>query len=211
MDAGTLLTLDIEKPALVAACSRATKAASSWLPAPSRRTRRGADRARRQGRSVCRDRRCAEASPERRVPESDPKCGWDVLSHIDYAAQLRIKTDIVRDAFSRIGRAAADGHASDRASSPHGYRLRARFHVDGSRIGFYREGTHQICDAPPHDSCPRAPSSGLSRRRSTCAMRDSAVWRRWSSRRTCQGPSGRATSSCTVAPMPVGLGRWPTD
>jgi 23S rRNA (uracil1939-C5)-methyltransferase len=87
------------------------------------------------------------ASPDRRVPESDPKCGGDVLLHIDYAAQLRIKTEIVRDAFSRIGRLPLMALPEIVPSSPHGYRLRARFHVDGSRIGFYREGTHQICDA----------------------------------------------------------------
>jgi 23S rRNA (uracil1939-C5)-methyltransferase len=87
------------------------------------------------------------ASPDRRVPVSDPKCGGNMLSHIDYAAQLRIKTEIVRDAFSRIGRLPLTDVPTIVPSSPHGYRLRARFHVDGAHIGFYREGTHQICDA----------------------------------------------------------------
>ena len=27
--------------------------------------------------------------------------------------------------------------------------MRARFHVHGARVGFYREHTHQICDAAP--------------------------------------------------------------
>src|SRR5207248_5231557 len=31
--------------------------------------------------------------------------------------------------------------------SEHGYRMRARFHVHCPRAGFYREGTHQLCDA----------------------------------------------------------------
>ena len=34
------------------------------------------------------------------------------------------------------------------APSPeHGYRMRARFHVAGTRVGFYREGSHTLCDA----------------------------------------------------------------
>ena len=33
------------------------------------------------------------------------------------------------------------------AGSPEsGYRMRARFHVHGSRVGFYREGTHTLCE-----------------------------------------------------------------
>src|SRR5262249_11616134 len=34
------------------------------------------------------------------------------------------------------------------ASSPErGYRMRARLHVRGGRAGFFREGTHDLCDA----------------------------------------------------------------
>jgi len=34
-----------------------------------------------------------------------------------------------------------------RPSPEHGYRMRARLHVRGRRIGFFREGTHDLCDA----------------------------------------------------------------
>jgi 23S rRNA (uracil1939-C5)-methyltransferase len=33
------------------------------------------------------------------------------------------------------------------ASPERGYRMRSRFHVRGTRAGFFREGTHEICDA----------------------------------------------------------------
>ena len=33
------------------------------------------------------------------------------------------------------------------ASPEEGYRMRARLHVHAGRAGFYREGTHQLCDA----------------------------------------------------------------
>ena len=148
MDAGTLLTLDIEKPAgggrMLSRHEGRVILVAGAIPGE-----RVAVRIERVAKGVT----FAEtvdvlsASPDRRVPDSDPKCGGDVLSHIDYPAQLPIKAEIVRDAFSRIGRLPLPDRPAIVPSSPHGYRLRARFHVEGSRIGFYREGTHQICDA----------------------------------------------------------------
>jgi 23S rRNA (uracil1939-C5)-methyltransferase len=35
------------------------------------------------------------------------------------------------------------------ASPVDGYRMRARLHVRGGRLGFFREGTHSLCDAGP--------------------------------------------------------------
>jgi 23S rRNA (uracil1939-C5)-methyltransferase len=35
------------------------------------------------------------------------------------------------------------------ASPEHGYRMRARLHARNGRLGFYREGTHDLCDAGP--------------------------------------------------------------
>jgi len=90
-----------------------------------------------------------EASPDRRDAAPDPLCGGALYSHIAYQRQLAIKSDVIRDAFARLGRYPLEG-AVDVAGSPeHGYRMRARFHVHGARAGFYREGTHQLCDAAP--------------------------------------------------------------
>ena len=88
-----------------------------------------------------------EASPDRRSDNSDPLCGGALYSHIAYARQLAVKSDVIRDAFARVGRHPIE-HVIDVAPSPEaGYRMRARFHVHGKRAGFYREGTHQLCDA----------------------------------------------------------------
>jgi len=148
MNPGTQLTLDIEKPAgggrMLSRHEGRVILVAGAIPGE-----RVAVRIERVAKGVT----FAEtvdvlsASPDRRLPGSDPKCGGDVLAHIDYGAQLRIKTEIVHDAFSRIGRLPLTEVPAIVPSPPHGYRLRARFHVDGSRIGFYREGTHQICDA----------------------------------------------------------------
>ena len=88
-----------------------------------------------------------DASPDRRVPAYDPLCGGAVFAHVAYQRQLLLKAQIVEDAFARVGRHALGAAPAVAASPESGYRMRARLHVRGERIGFYREGTHQICDA----------------------------------------------------------------
>jgi 23S rRNA (uracil1939-C5)-methyltransferase len=87
------------------------------------------------------------ASSDRREVDGDWRCGGNVLAHVAYARQLQLKAEIVQDAFVRIGRMPLP-QAPDVVESPErGYRMRARLHGDGARLGFYREGTHQLCDA----------------------------------------------------------------
>jgi 23S rRNA (uracil1939-C5)-methyltransferase len=87
-----------------------------------------------------------EPSADRRPYAGDPLCGGALYSHVSYARQLTIKSDVIRDAFARLARYPID-HPIDVAASPEeGYRMRARFHVHGARAGFYREGTHELCD-----------------------------------------------------------------
>lgn len=90
-----------------------------------------------------------EASADRREAAADPLCGGALYSHIHYPRQLAIKSDVLRDAFGRLGRYPIDAAIDVAASPEHGYRMRARFHVHAGRAGFYREGTHQLCEAGP--------------------------------------------------------------
>jgi len=90
-----------------------------------------------------------EASPDRRQAEGDPLCGGALYAHIAYGRQLALKSDMVRDAFGRLGRHPIADPIDVAASPEEGYRMRARLHVKGARAGFYREGTHQLCDAGP--------------------------------------------------------------
>jgi 23S rRNA (uracil1939-C5)-methyltransferase len=92
-------------------------------------------------------REVVEPSPDRRPGGDDPLCGGALYSHIAYARQLAIKSDVIRDAFGRLGRYPIDHPIEVAGSHEEGYRMRARFHVHGGRGGFYREGTHQLCDA----------------------------------------------------------------
>ena len=86
-------------------------------------------------------------SSDRRTPFEDALCGGAVYSHIAYPRQLAIKSDVIRDSFARLGKYPIEQPIDVAASPEHGYRMRARFHVHGSRTGFYREGTHQLCEA----------------------------------------------------------------
>ncbi|HEX4347270.1 MAG TPA: TRAM domain-containing protein [Vicinamibacterales bacterium] len=87
-----------------------------------------------------------ERSPDRRDGGADPLCGGCLYSHIAYARQLQVKADVIRDAFGRIARIELPGAVPVAASREDGYRMRARLHVRAGRIGFFREGTHELCD-----------------------------------------------------------------
>jgi 23S rRNA (uracil1939-C5)-methyltransferase len=88
-----------------------------------------------------------EASPDRREPWTDPACGGTVFAHVAYPRQLLLKGEIVADAFTRIGRLPLAEAVAVRPSPERGYRMRARLHVRGSRLGFFREATHEVCEA----------------------------------------------------------------
>ena len=85
------------------------------------------------------------ASADRRDAVADWRCGGNVLAHVAYERQLQLKSEIIRDAFTRIGRLPLDAAPSVTGSPEQGYRMRARLHVRGGRIGFVREGSHDVC------------------------------------------------------------------
>lgn len=90
-----------------------------------------------------------EPSADRREAFTDPRCGGCLYAHIAYPRQLAIKGQVIADALTRIGRIPMPTTASVAASPAEGYRMRARLHLRSGRIGFFREGTHEICDARP--------------------------------------------------------------
>lgn len=90
--------------------------------------------------------RVLDPSPDRVEDAVDLTCGGNVLAHIRGERQRAIKLDIVRDAFTRIGRLPLPATVPVASSPLEGYRMRARLHLQGGRLGFYREGTHALCD-----------------------------------------------------------------
>ena len=91
--------------------------------------------------------RILEPSPDRRDGVPDALCGGCVYAHIAYPRQVALKAGIIADAFTRIGRIPLEATVSVAASPEAAYRMRARLHVGRDTAGFYREGTHEICDA----------------------------------------------------------------
>jgi 23S rRNA (uracil1939-C5)-methyltransferase len=90
-----------------------------------------------------------EPSPDRRELSLDPSCGGGYYAHIALERQRALKADIIADAFRRIGKHPLSSAVAVAPSPEHGYRLRARLHVRHRRAGFFREGTHTLCDAAP--------------------------------------------------------------
>ena len=88
-----------------------------------------------------------EPSADRRDPFPDPLCGGCLYSHIAYPRQLALKAQVIADALRRIGRLELPAPLAVAGSPEEGYRMRARFHVRGHRLGFFRENSHEVCDA----------------------------------------------------------------
>jgi 23S rRNA (uracil1939-C5)-methyltransferase len=102
-------------------------------------------------------------SPDRRAPIADPLCGGLAYAHVTYRRQLDIKADIVCDALARIGRIVWPTPIVVAASPERGYRLRARLHVRDGQIGFFREGSHALCDARATGQLLEATADALDR------------------------------------------------
>src|SRR4030095_9903275 len=83
-----------------------------------------------------------------RVPDvPDLDCGGCVLAHVRYERQLAIKREIIEDGLRRIGHLTPPQSIEVIPSPVDGYRMRARLHLRDGRIGFFREGTHALCDS----------------------------------------------------------------
>ncbi|NOT24647.1 MAG: class I SAM-dependent RNA methyltransferase [Acidobacteria bacterium] len=144
---GSEITLDIEKPAaggrMLARFNG--QVVLVWGAIPGERVRARVERV---GKGVL----FAESidivvpSPDRRDAESDWRCGGSVFGHVAYDRQVRLKAEIIRDTLGRIGHVPLASAPDVLRSPERGYRMRARLHANGGRLGFYREGSHELCD-----------------------------------------------------------------
>jgi 23S rRNA (uracil1939-C5)-methyltransferase len=117
-----------------------------WGAIPGERVRARIERA---GRGVLYAETSEVLTPsvDRRDAGCDWRCGGNVFAHIAYDHQRRLKGEIIQDALGRIGRVPLAAPPGVLASPERGYRMRARLHARGGRLGFFREGTHELCDA----------------------------------------------------------------
>lgn len=144
----TMLTLQIERPAvggrMIARHDGAVVLVAGAIP--GERVVARVERV--QRRTVwARVTEVVEASPDRVAVAPALACGGNVLAHMTAARQLVIKSEMLADAFRRIGR--IELPSTTVAGSPaDAYRIRARVHVRGGQWGFFEEGSHTLCDVP---------------------------------------------------------------
>jgi 23S rRNA (uracil1939-C5)-methyltransferase len=148
MEPGALLTLDVEKPAVGGRmlARHDGQVVLVWGAIPGERVEASIERV---GRGVlyANTTEVLSASPDRRQPVSDWRCGGCVYAHIAYERQRRLKGEIIQETLRRIGHVSLPDPPDVVASPERGYRMRARLHAQGPQLGFFREGTHQLCDA----------------------------------------------------------------
>ena len=146
MQPGTLLTLDIEKPAAGGRmlARHHGQVVLVWGAIPGERV---SARVERIGKGVIYADTAQVLSPssDRRGDAGDWRCGGNVLAFVEYPRQLLLKGQILQDALSRIGRVPMAAPPEVIGSPEHGYRMRGRIHSSNGRVGFYREGTHVLC------------------------------------------------------------------
>ena len=99
--------------------------------------------------------RVLQAAPERVAPPCPlfGRCGGCTWQHIAYDAQVRFKTEIVREQIARIGKlSAVEVRPCVPSPQAYGYRSRARLAHDGTGSwGFRSANSHAVVPVP---HCP---------------------------------------------------------
>lgn len=98
-----------------------------------------------------------EPSIDRRKPHCKHfgQCGGCQLQHLDYSVQLIAKAEFIRDSLKRIGHFDWQSTIEIKHDKEFNYRNRTQLKVERAttpfQIGFYKEGSHEVCDI---EDCP---------------------------------------------------------
>ena len=101
-----------------------------------------------------------EAASERIEPGCPyfARCGGCHYQHLDYAKQLALKSDILRETLRRLGKIDWSGEIAAHPSPPWNYRNRIQLKLapnpampQALQVGFHRAGSHQLCGV---EQCP---------------------------------------------------------
>ena len=145
---GSEITIDIEKPVAGGRmlARHEGQVVLVWGAIPGERVRVRIERA---GRGVLYAETFEVLAPsvDRRGAGADWRCGGHMFAHIAYERQTRVKAEIIQETLGRIGRVSMPAPPDVMASPERGYRMRARLHARGGRLGFLLEGTHRLCNA----------------------------------------------------------------
>ena len=145
---GSIVTLDIEKPAAGGRmlARHHGQVVLVWGAIPGERVTARVERTTKQV-AFASTLDVVAPSPDRRAVSGDARCGGSVLAHVAYDRQRQLKGEIIQDTFRRIGRVPLERTPEVMASPERGYRMRSRLHVVNGRLGFFREESHELCDA----------------------------------------------------------------
>lgn len=148
VDLGSELVLEVEKPAAGGRmlARHEGQVVLVWGAIPGERVRARIERVSRHV-LYAETTEVIKPSSDRRDAARDWRCGGNVFAHIAYERQCALKGEIIQDALVRIGRVPMSRRPDVMGSPEHGYRMRARLHARGGRLGFFCEGTHELCDA----------------------------------------------------------------
>src|SRR5208337_3538896 len=96
------------------------------------------------------------ASPDRVEPGCPyfGRCGGCQYQHIAYDAQLRYKSEILRESLRRTAKLELQSEIQVHAAEPWHYRNRTRMHVQHApkfQLGYHRHASHQLL---PVEQCP---------------------------------------------------------
>jgi 23S rRNA (uracil1939-C5)-methyltransferase len=96
-----------------------------------------------------------EPSPVRVTPGCPyfQRCGGCQYQHIDYAAQLEQKREILREALHRVGKIEFAGEIGTIAGEPWQYRNRVQLHLQEGRVGYFGQHSRDLVEI---DHCPIA-------------------------------------------------------
>jgi 23S rRNA (uracil1939-C5)-methyltransferase len=81
------------------------------------------------------------------------RCGGCQYQHIDYAAQLEQKREILREVLQRVGKIQFAGEIGVISGEPWQYRNRVQLHIEGGKVGYFAQGSRDLCAI---DHCPIA-------------------------------------------------------
>src|ERR1700722_11014745 len=81
------------------------------------------------------------------------RCGGCQYQHIDYSFQLQQKREILREALQRVGKIEFTGEIGMLSAEPWQYRNRVQLHVEGGNVGYFAQGSRDLCAI---DHCPIA-------------------------------------------------------
>ena len=98
----------------------------------------------------------SQPSPDRVEPDCPyfGRCGGCQYQHINYPAQLRYKSEILRETLRRTAKLDLQSEIQVHSAEPWHYRNRTRMHVQHTpkfQLGYHRYGSHQLLAA---EQCP---------------------------------------------------------